>query len=108
MGLKTTRWDAADGLETDEDMALFLEIILEDPIPEVVRGALGAIARAKGIQLISKETGIGLKQLQRAFLRDDIPNPKTVKKLLKALRPKADAKAIEKLPRSKIKQKNIA
>ena len=90
MSLKLTRWDPAESLNTDRDMAGYLEAIMEDPTPpELVRSALGDIARAMGIREISKQTGIDLKELKRAFLTDDVPDLKTVSKLIRALSPKA-------------------
>ena len=90
MNVKTTRWDAAEDLDTNEDMASFLEIVMEEPSPpKVVRSALGAIARAMGIREISKRTGIDIKVLKRAFLTDDIPSPKTVANVIRGLGGKA-------------------
>lgn len=90
MNLKTTRWDAAENLDTNEDMASFLEIVMEDPNPPtVVRSGLGALARAMGIREIAKQTGIDIKELKRAFLTDDVPSPKTVAKVIRGLGGKA-------------------
>jgi probable addiction module antidote protein len=46
MALKTTRWDAADYLETREDIEAYLDAILDDGDPELLKAALGDIARA--------------------------------------------------------------
>lgn len=47
--LKTRVWDAAENLETEEDMAAYLEAALEDGDPALIGAALGDIARAKGV-----------------------------------------------------------
>lgn len=50
------KWDPADSLESEEDMLLYLQIALEDPIPELIVAVLGDIARAKGVVEISEAT----------------------------------------------------
>lgn len=52
--LQLTKWDPADSLETEDDMLLYLEIAMEDPIPELIAAVLGDIARAKGSSRISE------------------------------------------------------
>jgi DNA-binding phage protein len=34
---KTTRWDAADTLETKEDIAAYLDAVLEDGDPDLLK-----------------------------------------------------------------------
>jgi hypothetical protein len=48
MTRKTSRWDAADTLETKADIAAYLDTVLEDGDPDLLKAALGDIARAKG------------------------------------------------------------
>lgn len=47
--IPTRPWDVAEHLETEEDMAAYLEAVLEDGDPALVAAALGDIARAKGV-----------------------------------------------------------
>ena len=54
MALKTTRWDSAEHLQTEEDIAAFLKAILEKNDPALVTHALGVIARANRIQMGKK------------------------------------------------------
>ena len=91
MTIKLTRWDAAEHLNTNEQMGSFLAIALEEPDPVLTRAVMDDIARAMGIREISKQTGIELKELKRAFLTDDVPDSKTVAKLIRALNPKSTA-----------------
>lgn len=46
---KFTRWDSADYLKTEEDMALYFSICTEEDLGDgsLIRSALGAIARAR-------------------------------------------------------------
>jgi probable addiction module antidote protein len=49
MSLKTIRWDTAEALETKEDIAAYLDAVLEDGDPDLLKLALGHVARAKGM-----------------------------------------------------------
>jgi probable addiction module antidote protein len=51
--LKTHAWDAAENLETEEDMAAYLEAASEDGDSALIGAALGDIARAKGMTQIA-------------------------------------------------------
>lgn len=44
---KSLRWDAAEHLTTETDMAAYLEAALEDRDPALIAAALSHIARAK-------------------------------------------------------------
>jgi len=48
MVLNTTRWDAAETLNTKDDVVAYLNAALEDGDPELLKLVLGDIARAKG------------------------------------------------------------
>ena len=82
---KTRPWDAAENLETEEDMALYLEAALEDGDPAVVAAALGDIARAKGMSEIARETGLGRESLYKALSPEGNPEFATVLKVIRAL-----------------------
>jgi len=60
---ETRPWDAAEHLETEEDMAAYLEAALEDGEPALVAAALGDIAHAKGMAQIARETGLARESL---------------------------------------------
>jgi probable addiction module antidote protein len=82
---KTRSWDAAEHLETEEDMALYLEAALEDGDPALVAAALGDIARAKGMSEIARETGLGRESLYKALSPEGNPEFATVLKVIRAL-----------------------
>lgn len=46
---RTTAWDPAEHLKSEEDMAAYLEAALEDGDAALVAATLGDIARAKGM-----------------------------------------------------------
>ena len=89
MKTKFRRYDVVSYLETDEDLVGYVNAVLEDPTPDLVRLALNNIARAVGLRAIAKQTGIDIKELKRAFLTDDVPSPKTIAKVIRGLGGKA-------------------
>jgi probable addiction module antidote protein len=82
---KTLLWDAAQHLETEEDMAAYLEAALEEGDPTLVAAALGDIARAKGMSQLARETGLGRESLYKALSPTGNPEFATVMKVVAAL-----------------------
>ena len=82
---KTRKWDAAEHLETEEDMAAYLEATLEEGDPALFTAALGDIARAKGMTEISRLTGLGRESLYKALSPDGNPEFATVLKVVRSL-----------------------
>ena len=82
---KTHPWDVAEHLETAEDMAAYLEAVLEEGDPALVAAAMGDIARAKGITQIARETGLGRESLYKALSPEGNPKFATVLKVVRAL-----------------------
>lgn len=83
--LKTTRWDSAKYLKTDEDIVFYLEACLEEDDPALIMHALGVIARARGMTQVARETGLGRESLYKALSPEGNPEFSTVLKVLKAL-----------------------
>ncbi len=71
--IQTRPWDVAEHLETDEDMAAYLEAALGEGDPALVAAALGDIARAKGMAQIARETGLGRESLYKALSPEGNP-----------------------------------
>lgn len=82
---KTMPFDAADYLETEEDMVAYLEAALEENDAAVVAAALGAIARAKGMTKVARDAGLGRESLYKALSPGGNPELATVMKVVKAL-----------------------
>ena len=89
-----TKWDASEYLETEEDMAAYLNAALEDGNTSVVAAALGDIARTKGMTQLSKETGITRDGLYKALSPAGNPSFDTVQKVVRAFGLKLDVAAI--------------
>lgn len=83
--VQTYSWDAADHLETKEDIAAYLEAALEEGDPSLVVAALGDVARSKGMTQIARETGLGRESLYKALSLEGNPEFATVLKVLQVL-----------------------
>lgn len=75
MAEKFSRWDSADYLKTDEDMALYFEICIEEDPGDgsLIRSALGAISRARGMTQLARDTGMSRDGLYTAFSKGGEP-----------------------------------
>jgi len=82
---ETRPWDAAEHLETEEDMVAYLDAALEDGDPAVIVAALGDIARAKGMSQIAREAGLGRESLYKALSPTGNPEFATILKVVGAL-----------------------
>ena len=82
---QTRRWDAADYLQTEEDIVAYLDAAFEDGDPGLIAAALGDIARAKGMKRIASEAGLGRESLYKALSQDGNPRFATVLKVMQAL-----------------------
>ena len=87
---KAMTYDAAEFLETDEDIVAYLNAALDDGDPALVSVALGDIARARGMTQLAKDTGITRDGLYKALSPTGNPSFATVQKVVKALGYKLD------------------
>ncbi|NMG32405.1 addiction module antidote protein [Aromatoleum evansii] len=82
MALKLRKWNTAEHLETEEDMALYLEACLEEAGDDAafITKALGDIARAKGMTQLAKDSGLGRESLYKALSGEGNPSFATILK----------------------------
>jgi probable addiction module antidote protein len=85
MAIHLTRFDAADYLQTEDDMAAYLAECAEGDDPRLVAHALGAIARARNLSQLARDTGMTRAGLSRALAYDGNPSFAAVSKVAKAL-----------------------
>ena len=64
--LKIRKWNSAEHLKTEEDMALYFEACLQEAGDDAVflAKALGNIARAKAMSQLPRDTGLSSGSLQ--------------------------------------------
>jgi probable addiction module antidote protein len=85
--------DAADSLETQEDMVAYLEAAFEEGDASLIAAALGDIARAKGMTEVARRAGLGRESLYKTLSPDGNPELATVMRVMEALGLKLQARA---------------
>lgn len=111
MAEKFTRWDAADYLKTEEDMALYLDACLDEDTGDgrLIRAALNDIARARGMSRLARDTGLTREGLYRALSEKGNPELSTVLRIIKALGMKLHATPLAaSKPRRVVRKKSLA
>jgi probable addiction module antidote protein len=80
-----SKFYVSDYLDSDEAMIEFLAIAMEDENPDVFIGALGAVAKARGMSHIADASGLGRESLYKALRPGSKLRYETVQKVLHAL-----------------------
>ena len=83
----TERYDVAEHLRTQEEMAAYLQACLDEPEADAafIAKALGDIARAKGMAEVARQTGLSRESLYKALSGDRSPDFATILKVIAAL-----------------------
>lgn len=81
------RYDSADYLKTEEDIAAYLEAVMDeaDDDPVYIARALGVVARARNMTALAREVGMSRVGLNKALSGEGNPTLSTVMKVAKAL-----------------------
>lgn len=82
---KLRSWDSAEHLKNEEEILLYLEACLEEGDPALIARALGAIANARGMSQLARDTGMPRENLYKALSGEGNPKFATVMKVVKAL-----------------------
>lgn len=85
MTIETKPWDAADILQSPQDIAAYLDAYMEDGTPEELLRALNTIARSHGMTDLARQTGISREALYRAFSDNGNQTLDTLLRVMKAL-----------------------
>ena len=80
-----SRFDAADYLKTDEDIAAYLEASAEEGDHDAMARALGAVARARNVSQLARDTGMTREGIYKALSPDGNPAFATVVKVAWAM-----------------------
>ena len=82
-----SRYDSADYLKTEEDIAAYLEAVMEEggDDPAYIARALGVVARARNMTALAQEVGMSRVGLNKALSGEGNPTLSTVLKVAKAL-----------------------
>lgn len=81
------RYDSADYLKTEEDIAAYLEAVMEEGGDDAayIARALGVVARAGYMTALAQEVGMSRVGLNKALSGEGNPTLSTVLKVAKAL-----------------------
>jgi probable addiction module antidote protein len=85
MGLKTTPFDPAKYLTTEDDILEYIKAWMEDGSPKEIARALGDVARSKGMTEIARKSGLGRQALYAALSDNGNPTLETLTAVLSAL-----------------------
>ena len=78
-------FDFSEHLDSEQAMAEYLTVILEENDPALLAAALGDIARARGMSDIAKASGITREALYKALRPDAQPRFDTINRVCAAL-----------------------
>jgi probable addiction module antidote protein len=85
MTVKTVPFDMAILLDSDAAISEYLSQVLDDGDNDELIRALGYLAKAKGMAMIAKESGLGRESLYKALSPGSKPRFDTILKVTKAL-----------------------
>ena len=87
--IKTVPFDAADYINTPEDVATFLQAAFDEVFeandPGFIAQALGIVARSKGMTQIADKTGRSREQLYKSLSIDGNPTLATTISVMREL-----------------------
>lgn len=78
-------FDAAEYLNSEEDVAAYLTTILEENDPALLAAALGDIARSRGMTQVANDSGITREALYKALRPGSEPRFDTINRVCAAL-----------------------
>lgn len=87
MALKTTPYDSAQYLRTEEERAAYLATCMEEAPEDAafIAHALGVVARSRNMSQLARDTGLTREGLYKALSESGNPSFDTVLKVVHAL-----------------------
>lgn len=78
-------FDVAEMLQSEEDIAQYLSLVIEEGDAALLAATLGDIARARGMSQIAQDAGIGREALYKALRPGAQPRFDTIARVCRAL-----------------------
>ena len=83
--IKTRPFDMANYLHSEAEIAEYLRQVLEDNDPAELAGALGDIARARGMTQLARDTGLSRESLYKSLSGERAPSSDTLFMVIHAM-----------------------
>jgi probable addiction module antidote protein len=78
-------FDITEHLDSEQAIAEYITIVLEENDPAALADALGVAARARGMSEIAKQSGLSREALYKALRSDAQPRFETISRVCAAL-----------------------
>lgn len=85
MGIKTTKYETADYLDSPKAIEAYLEAAFETNDTTLIAAALGDVAKAKGMKKVADKAGLSRESLYRALSENGNPELGTILRVLSAV-----------------------
>ena len=85
MAVSVSVWDASEYLETEEDIAAYLNAVIDEGDPTLLQAALGDVAKARGMGSIARDAGVSRESLYKSLSAKGNPSFQTIAKVSSAL-----------------------
>ncbi|MHB1757580.1 MAG: addiction module antidote protein [Leptospirillum sp.] len=82
---KILAFDPSVYLDSEETIAEYLTVTLEENDPDLLLAALANVAKARGMSQIARESGLGRESLYKALTPGSKPRFETIMKVMHAL-----------------------
>jgi probable addiction module antidote protein len=83
--VKTTVWDPAEYLETEEQITVYLDDIFKSGDSDLIVAAIGDVARARGMSKIVGDINKGRESLYKSLSQGGNPSFETILKVMSSL-----------------------
>lgn len=75
-------FDAADYLDSEEQLSAYLSAAMAEPDEALFLAALGAVARRRGMGSVASRSGLGRESLYKALTPGSHPRYETIRQVL--------------------------
>ena len=83
--VKTTLWDPAEYLESEEEITAYLVDVFSTNDPQLIVAAIGDVARARGMSQIAQDVTYSKDSLNESLSSGGNPSFETVVKVMSSL-----------------------
>jgi probable addiction module antidote protein len=80
-----SKFEASDYLRNDKVIAEYLSLAAQDENPAVLLKAIAAVAKAKGMAKVARDSGLGRESLYKSLADGAKPRFETIAQIMRAL-----------------------